>query len=126
MASLMRLRDIQTTHPDILGTDYFNPVNKMAYAANGEKLGSVEGALVDEQSGRIRYFIVDVGGWFISKDVLVPAGLARIDNDEIYFDSLTKDQVKSMEDYDPDYNYNYEEQTGRDRVVFDQGAVPFP
>lgn len=118
MANLMRLRDIQTTHPDILGSDYFDPTNKTAYAMNGEKLGSVEGALVDEVSGRIRYFIVDVGGWFTSKDVLVPAGLARIAGDEIYFDSLTKDQVKAMDDYDPDYNYNYEEQNVRDRKVF--------
>lgn len=119
MANLMRLRDIQTTHPDILGSDYFDPTNKTAYAMSGEKLGSVEGALVDEVSGRIRYFIVDVGGWFTSKDVLVPAGLARIQGDEIYFDSLTKDQVKAMDDYDPDYNYNYEEQNVRDRKVFE-------
>lgn len=124
MANLMRLRDIQTTHPDVLGSDYFDPTSKTAYAMNGDKLGSIQGALVDDTTGRIRYFIVDVGGWFTSKEVIIPAGLARIDNDSVYFDSLTKGQVEAMENYDPNYNYNYEEQTVRDKTVFNQGEKP--
>lgn len=124
MANLMRLRDIQTAHPDVLGSDYFDPTSKTAYAMNGDKLGSIQGALVDDTTGRIRYFIVDVGGWFTSKEVIIPAGLARITDDSIYFDSLTKGQVSAMENYDPDYNYNYEEQTTRDKTVFNQGETP--
>ena len=34
MASLMRLRDIQDTHVDLLGNDYFDPTGKTAYGAN--------------------------------------------------------------------------------------------
>ena len=90
MASLMRLRDIQDTHADLLGNDYFDPTGKTAYGNNGEKVGSIQGALVDDTTGRIRYFIVDVGGWFSSKEVLVPAGLARIQDDNVYFDSLSR------------------------------------
>ena len=124
MASLMRLRDIQDTHVDLLGNDYFDPTGKTAYGANGEKIGSIQGALVDDTTGRIRYFIVDVGGWFSSKEVLVPAGLARIQDDNVYFDSLSRDTVETMDNYDPDYNYSIEEQTVRDRHVFDRAATP--
>ena len=124
MANLMRLRDIQDTHAELLGSDYFDPTGKTAYGANGEKVGSIQGALVDETTGRIRYFIVDVGGWFSSKEVLVPAGLARIDNEEVYFDSLSRDTVQTMDSYDPNYNYSIEEQTVRDRQVFDRAATP--
>lgn len=124
MASLMRLRDIQDTHADLLGSDYFDPTGKTAYGINGDKVGNIQGALVDDTTGRIRYFIVDVGGWFSSKEVLVPAGLARIEGDEVYFDSLNRDTVQSMDNYDPNYNYSIEEQTVRDRQAFDSGATP--
>lgn len=124
MASLMRLRDIQDTHSDLLGGDYFDPTGKAAYGVNGEKVGKINGALVDDTTGRIRYFIVDVGGWFSAKEVLVPAGLARIAGDEVYFDSLAKDAVGSMDAYDPNYNYSIEEQTVRDKAVFTKAATP--
>lgn len=124
MATLMRLRDIQDTHADLLGSDYFDPTGKTAYGINNEKIGSIQGALVDDTTGRIRYFIVDVGGWFSSKEVLVPAGLARIDGDQVYFDTLNRDTVETMDAYDPDYNYSIEEQTVRDRQVFDRGDAP--
>lgn len=124
MASLMRLRDIQDNNSDLLGADYFDPTGKTAYGASNEKVGKINGALVDDTTGRIRYFIVDVGGWFSAKEVLVPAGLARIAGDEVYFDSLTKDTVNTMDAYDPNYNYSIEQQTVRDKEVFTKAATP--
>ncbi|MFW2177999.1 MULTISPECIES: DUF2382 domain-containing protein [unclassified Moraxella] len=124
MASLMRLRDIQDTHADLLGKDYFDPTGKTAFGLNSDKVGSIKGALVDDTTGRIRYFIVDVGGWFSSKEVLVPAGLARIDGDSVYFDTLSKETVEGMDVYDENYNYSIEEQTVRDREVFNRGTTP--
>ncbi len=124
MANLIRLRDIQDTHADLLGSDYFDPTGKTAYGANGDKVGKINGALVDDTTGRIRYFIVDVGGWFSAKEVLVPAGLARVSNDEVYFDSLTRDTVNTMDAYDPNYNYSIEQQTVRDKEVFNKAATP--
>ena len=111
MSQLIRLRDIQATHRDIIGDDYYDPTGKAAYGAGEEKIGKIEGALVEEATGRIRYLIVDAGGWFSSKEVLVPAGLARIVGDDVFFDSLTKSQVEAMEVYDHDYQYSYKEQS---------------
>ncbi len=124
MSQLVRLQDIQATQHEVLGSDYYSPVGKTAYGIGGDKIGKVIDALVDAAAGRVRYLIVDAGGWFTSKEVLVPAGLARIEGDEVYFDSLTKEQVEAMEEYDRDYVYSYQEQATKDRAVFVAETVP--
>ena len=124
MSQLVRLQDIQATHRDLIGDDYYDPTGKTAYGADEEKIGKIEGALVEDTTGRIRYLIVDVGGWFSSKEVLVPAGLARIVGDDVFFDSLTKSQVEAMEAYDHDYQYSYKEQYENDRKAFVADTVP--
>ena len=124
MSQLIRLKDIQATHKDLIGDDYYDPTGKTAYGVNEEKIGKIEGALVEDTTGRIRYLIVDAGGWFSSKEVLVPAGLARIVGDDVFFDSLTKSQVEAMEVYDHDYQYSYKEQYERDRQSFVADSIP--
>ena len=124
MSQLIRLRDIQATHRDLIGDDYYDPTGKTAFGVNEEKIGKIEGALVEDTTGRIRYLIVDAGGWFSSKEVLVPAGLARIVGDDVFFDSLTKSQVEAMEVYDHDYQYTYKEQYERDRQAFVADSIP--
>ncbi len=76
----------------------YNPVGAAAYGAGGDKIGTVRDALVTSNGG-IRFLIVDAGGWFSSKEVLVPVGYARIDDNGVYFDSLTKEQVEAMQPY---------------------------
>ena len=124
MSQLIRLKDIQATHKDLIGDDYYDPTGKTAYGVNEEKIGKIEGALVEDTTGRIRYLIVDAGGWFSSKEVLVPAGLARIVGDDVFFDSLTKSQVDAMEVYDHDYQYSYKDQYQKDRQAFVADTVP--
>ena len=124
MSQLIRLRDIQATHRDLIGDDYYDPTGKTAYGVNEEKIGKIEGALVEDTTGRIRYLIVDAGGWFSSKEVLVPAGLARIVGDDVFFDSLTQAQVEAMEVYDHDYQYSYKEQYEKDRQSFVADSIP--
>ena len=124
MSQLIRLQDIQATHRDLIGDDYYDPTGKTAYGVNEEKIGKIDGALVEDTTGRIRYLIVDAGGWFSSKEVLVPAGLARIVGDDVFFDSLTKSQVEAMEQYDHDYQYSYKEQYENDRKAFVAETVP--
>ena len=47
---------------------------------SGEHLGDVDGFIVDSDSGRPYYVVVDSGGWFKSKHFLVPVGHARLDS----------------------------------------------
>jgi len=124
MSQLIRLKDIQATHKELIGDDYYDPTHKIAYGINEEKIGKIEGALVEDTTGRIRYLIVDAGGWFSSKEVLVPAGLARIVGDDVFFDSLTKTQVEAMDEYDHDYQYSYKEQYEKDRQAFTADTLP--
>jgi hypothetical protein len=48
---------------------------------NDEKLGDIDGFIVDPDSGRLHYAVVDSGGWFRSRRFLVPIGHASVDRD---------------------------------------------
>jgi len=66
--------------------------------ANGEKLGDVDGVIVEAESMQPRYIVVDAGGWFSSRRFVVPAGDVRaIDDDEhqVHFRALTKATLES-------------------------------
>ena len=83
-------------------------------AKGGEKVGSVTNVLVDEQTGCIRYFVVDTGFWVLGKKVLLPIGLGQIVymDRHVYVKGLTQEQVKALPQYSDDITIdpNYEEQ----------------
>jgi len=97
------------SHPEVLVVDHPLPWLRYVDAAkitapgltlNGmkvrndamETLGKVAGFIVDGSSTRPYYVVVDSGGWFKSKDFLVPIGHARIDDDR---DALVVNLPKS-------------------------------
>lgn len=43
-----------------------------------EKLGDIDGFVVDTESGRVLYAVVDSGGWFTSRRFLLPIGHAAV------------------------------------------------
>jgi hypothetical protein len=65
--------DIEDARVDFDGLDVYN--------AAGNKLGDVDGFIVDRDSNRPYYIVVDSGGWFSSQRYLVPIGHARLDTD---------------------------------------------
>jgi len=70
---------------------------------SGENLGKVEGFIVDDQSGRPYYAVVDASGWFKSKHFLLPVGHARLDSTEkVLRADLTKDHVERFPGFDLD------------------------
>lgn len=82
------------------------------YADHGdEKIGTIKDVLVDYETGRFRYFVVETGFWVFGKKVLLPVGRSRIDAnaERIYAVGLTKEQVEQLPDFDDlervDYNY---------------------
>jgi PRC-barrel domain len=68
-----------------------------------ESLGKVDGFIVDSQSGRPYYVVVDAGGWFKSKHYLLPVGQARMDadNDALVAD-LSKERIERFPGFDKD------------------------
>ncbi len=124
MSTLITLSELTRARGlDFKGDSIYDPTNDAAYGSNGEKVGTINGALVDQATGRIRHLIVDVGGWFSSKSVLVPVGLARFEDDAVYFDSLTKDQVKGMGEYRHGMDITEDFQIENQRAITGAAAV---
>jgi hypothetical protein len=71
----------------------------------GEKLGEVDGFVIDSDSARPYYVVVDAGGWFKSKHFLLPIGHARLsaaaDRDALVAD-VTRDRVDRFPGFDKD------------------------
>lgn len=68
-----------------------------------EKLGEVDGFIVDSDSGRPYYVVVDSGGWFKSKHFLLPIGQVRIDDDnDALVTDLSKERVNRFPGFDKD------------------------
>ena len=68
---------------------------------SGEDLGKVEGFVVDSDSGRPYYAVVDAGGWFKSKHFLLPVGHVRLGaDDDMFTADLTRERVERFPGFD--------------------------
>lgn len=95
----------------------YDPSGQPVYGSDGSKIGSVYSALVEENSAKIRYLVVNTGGWFANKRVLVPVGMARVEDDGVYLDKLTKDQVGSMREWREGEDVSYDHERHNDAVL---------
>jgi len=69
----------------------------------GETLGSVDGLIVDSDSGRTYYIVVDAPGWFSARQWLLPIGQTHLDDDrDALIAHLTRDQVNRFPGFDKD------------------------
>jgi uncharacterized protein (TIGR02271 family) len=112
----MTLVKLEDFYPDYRNniSDIDDIKNYEVYAQGNEKVGTISDILMDEQTGKFRYFVVDTGFWIFGKKVLLPVGRADIHYTEkrVYATSLTKDQVENLPNYDEleKVDYDYEEQ----------------
>ncbi|MEQ1730181.1 MAG: PRC-barrel domain-containing protein, partial [Vicinamibacterales bacterium] len=68
-----------------------------------ETLGSVEGFVIDNASMRPYYVVVDSGGWFKSRNFLVPIGHSRIDDDQdALIVNIPKERIERFPGFDRD------------------------
>lgn len=68
---------------------------------DGEKLGDVNGFIVDLASGRVLYVVVDSGGWFRSRRFLAPIGHAVIDQGRRVLSlDISKDQLHGYPEFE--------------------------
>lgn len=89
----------------------------------GDTLGEVDGLIVDSDSGRTYYIVVDAPGWFMSKQFLLPIGQIKLDNDrDALVVNLTKDQVKRFPGFDKD-EFNMLSENDIKRINDDIGRV---
>jgi PRC-barrel domain len=72
-ASRLRFLDANDVHDDVVDYDGLDVL-----APDGHKIGNLDGFIVDAERGRLYHVVVDSGGWFTSRQFLVPVGHARI------------------------------------------------
>lgn len=66
-----------------------------------EKLGEVDGFLVDSGTGRVLYMVVDSGGWFTSRRFLLPIGHATVDRDApALCVDVTRNRLRTYPEFD--------------------------
>jgi hypothetical protein len=81
---------------------------------DNDKLGDVDGFIVDVDGQRAYYVVVDSGGWFTSRKFLVPVGHARVDaaREALILD-VSRDTVSRYPEYDQDAFAHYGEEERR-------------
>ncbi|WP_026734857.1 PRC-barrel domain-containing protein [Fischerella sp. PCC 9605] len=109
--ALVKLDTYYPNYKDVL--DNIDIKNFDVYGSNDEKVGSVQNILVDEDTGRFRYLIIDTGFWVFGKKVLLPIGIASIDESQrrVTIPGLTKQQVEDLPEFTEDLaiDRDYEE-----------------
>lgn len=71
--------------------------------AAGDRLGTVDGFIIDADDARLYYVVVDAGGWFKSKEYLIPVGHARFDAaNRQFFADLTRERIDRFPGFDKD------------------------
>ena len=69
--------------------------------ADGTKLGDIDGFVIDGNSGRVLYTVVDSGGWFRSHRFLLPIGHATVDRAAGALNvDVTRDRLTSYPEFD--------------------------
>ncbi len=99
---LYKLDEYYTDCKDIFGGYDIKKFD--VYAEHNDKVGSVKNILIDNETERFRYFIVDTGFWFTGKQVLLPVGFAQIDFEDqrVLVPGLTKQQVEDLVEFTED------------------------
>ena len=110
--ALMKFKEAYPDYREKLGSNvkaaHFDEYS--VYSHGEDKVGSVQDALFDTNTGTIRYLIVDTGFWIFGKKILLPIGLAHFDydKDRIYVNGLTKEQVENLPEYSDDMTVDNE------------------
>jgi sporulation protein YlmC with PRC-barrel domain len=67
----------------------------------GEKLGTVEGFILDVSTGRPYHVVINAGHWFKHKHVLIPVGHVMLEqNGKRMMASVTQDRVSRFPGFD--------------------------
>src|SRR5947209_13697663 len=74
----------------------------LLYGRGDEKLGKIDDVIFDHASGRIRYAVIDTGGWLRHKRFIVPADRIRAyeKHEDHFYADLTKQQIEAFPPYD--------------------------
>jgi sporulation protein YlmC with PRC-barrel domain len=71
------------------------------YGSDARKIGDVDGFIIDPAAGRAHYIVIDSGGWFTSRRLLLPIGHATlaVDRRSLQAD-VTQEALRRFPEYD--------------------------
>lgn len=97
--ALLKLKDLYPQMASRIADN--NIIGFTVYANEDEKVGTVKDILVDEDTRKLRYLIVDLGFWIFGKEVLLPIEKARVSAIERRIDAegLTKEQAENLPEF---------------------------
>ena len=111
--ALYKLKDFAGNYQDNDDNNYDIDDFDVYSDVDNDKVGTVKDILVDD-SGRLRYLVVDTGFWVFGKKVLLPIGRSRVSYTDrrVYATGLTREQVENLPNFDnlERIDYDYEEQ----------------
>jgi hypothetical protein len=91
------------------------------YGPDGHKIGDVDGFIVDAEARRVNYIVVDSGGWFTSRRLLLPIGHATLGADRTSLQTdVTRDALRRLPEFDPDH---FREFTDDELRAFERNTV---
>ena len=72
------------------------------HGSDDAELGDLDGFIVDTDSARVVYAVVDSGGWFRSRHFAVPIGQAQVDTGRRRLNvNVTRGAAKEFPDFNP-------------------------
>ena len=100
MQNSSRLRYVDA---DEVGSEVVDFDDLKVRTPDGDKLGEVDGFIIDSDARRAYYVVVDSGGWFRSRRFLVPIGHARVDDDgDALVLDVSRDTISRYPEFDRD------------------------
>jgi hypothetical protein len=97
-AGRLRYLDADDVDDSVVNYDGLN-----VRGADGDKLGSVDGFIIDAAARRVYYVVVDSGGWFTSRRFLLPVGHATLADDRRSMQvDVTRDTLRRYPEFNED------------------------
>ena len=71
--------------------------------ADGERIGSVDGFVIDVDAHRVNHIVIDSGGWFTSRRLLLPIGHTVLAEDRKSLRTdVTRDALRRLPEFEAD------------------------
>ena len=109
-----------------LDDDAFDADSLDVTSTAGDKLGDVDGFIIDSATGRPYYVVVEAGGWFRSKHFLLPIGHVRHDaSRHTLVADIARDRIERFPGFDKDEFAKLSDEE-LERIDYSIGAICCP
>jgi hypothetical protein len=91
------------------------------YGSDDHKIGDVDGFIIDRDAQRVNYIVIDAGGWFTSRRLLLPIGHASLaaDRKSLRTD-VSRDTLSRLPEFDEERFRSFTDQELR---AFERNTV---